>query len=212
MTRLQRSGDICPHLRKGAISPGHVCDAIGLSASGQRVRINSEETLASARCDIAPRGDDGRGRSTTMLNLDKLSGWLLITSPTKPPPAIVRHDEVEVFGAPILVAVTEECAFFSPRHVAEAIGLNWSRQRIKIRDDESLSSREQEIHTRGKEGMMRTFEDPSDMQRIVIRHDIVTDSPSANIRLSALVSSFMKPEAPAPPTRRHRGTTSHQKG
>lgn len=53
----------------------------------------------------------------------------------------VRHEEVAVCGEYILAAVTEDGkAYFSPRHVCDALGITWSRQRKKIMEDDVLAT------------------------------------------------------------------------
>lgn len=70
-------------------------------------------------------------------------------------PAIIRHEEVEVLGHVVLVAVTEEGNFVSPRHICEAIGVAWTGQRKKITEDEDLSATVKEMFTVGSDGKNR---------------------------------------------------------
>ena len=45
----------------------------------------------------------------------------------------VRHEEVAVCGEYILAAVTEDGkAYFSPRHVCDALGIDWKTQYRKV--------------------------------------------------------------------------------
>ncbi|UZP66006.1 phage antirepressor KilAC domain-containing protein [Desulfovibrio mangrovi] len=51
----------------------------------------------------------------------------------------VRHEEVTIAGSTVLAAVTEEGkAYFSPRHVCDALGIAWASQRVKIMADPVL--------------------------------------------------------------------------
>ncbi|WP_319760773.1 phage antirepressor N-terminal domain-containing protein [Maridesulfovibrio sp.] len=60
----------------------------------------------------------------------------------------VRHEEVEVCGATVLAAVTEDGkAYFSPRHLCEALGIAWPRQFTKIKSDPVLGSSVTEMVT-----------------------------------------------------------------
>ncbi|EGY27285.1 hypothetical protein DA2_0432 [Desulfovibrio sp. A2] len=61
----------------------------------------------------------------------------------------VRHEEVTICGnATILAAVTkDERCYFSPRHVCEALGIDWPTQFTKIRADPVLSTCVGEITT-----------------------------------------------------------------
>lgn len=54
-------------------------------------------------------------------------------------PAIVRHEEVDVFGRPVLAVVTsDEGKYVSPRHLCVAMGIAWQSQHRKITEDEVL--------------------------------------------------------------------------
>jgi hypothetical protein len=65
----------------------------------------------------------------------------------------VRHEEVAVCGEYILAAVTEDGkAYFSPRHVCDALGIAWQGQHVKIKDDEVLSSVVKIIVTTARDG------------------------------------------------------------
>ncbi|ABB39592.1 Phage P22, antirepressor protein [Oleidesulfovibrio alaskensis G20] len=65
----------------------------------------------------------------------------------------VRHEEVAVCGEYILAAVTEDGkAYFSPRHVCDALGIAWTGQRVKIMDDDVLKLVVKEIFTTGRDG------------------------------------------------------------
>jgi hypothetical protein len=60
----------------------------------------------------------------------------------------VRYEEVEVCGERVLAAVTEDGkAYFSPRHVCDALGILWHGQYEKIKADPVLSTCVQEICT-----------------------------------------------------------------
>lgn len=78
-----------------------------------------------------------------------LSGVVISTTPFK---AIIRHEEVEVLGSKILVAVTADGEFVSPRHMCEAVGLAWPRQYQKIKDDEVLGSVVTQMGTTAADG------------------------------------------------------------
>ncbi len=68
----------------------------------------------------------------------------------------VRHEEVEVCGARILAAVTEDNkAFFSPRHMCDALGIAWQVQHRKIKEDQVLSSTVTEMVTVAADGKKR---------------------------------------------------------
>ena len=55
-------------------------------------------------------------------------------------PSIVRQEEVNVCGSNILATVTQDNkCYFSPNHVCQALGIAWSRQRVKIMEDAVLS-------------------------------------------------------------------------
>lgn len=70
----------------------------------------------------------------------------------------VRHEEVEVCGERVLAAVTEDGkAYFSPRHVCDALGITWSRQRKKIMEDDVLSSTVAEMTTVATDGKQRVM-------------------------------------------------------
>jgi hypothetical protein len=65
----------------------------------------------------------------------------------------VRHEEVEVCGERVLAAVTEDNkAYFSPRHVCNALGIDWKSQHVKIKADPVLSSVVVEITTTARDG------------------------------------------------------------
>jgi hypothetical protein len=52
----------------------------------------------------------------------------------------VRHEEVAVCGEYILAAVTEDGkAYFSPRHVCDALGIDWKTQYRKVQSDPVLA-------------------------------------------------------------------------
>lgn len=53
-------------------------------------------------------------------------------------PAVIRHEEVMVFGSPILAAMTEEGAYVSPRHICEAMGISRARQIDRIKADDAI--------------------------------------------------------------------------
>jgi phage antirepressor YoqD-like protein len=68
----------------------------------------------------------------------------------------VRHEEVAVCGEYILAAVTEDGkAYFSPRHVCDALGIAWPRQFTKIKDDAVLSRTVTEMITVAADGKKR---------------------------------------------------------
>jgi hypothetical protein len=53
-----------------------------------------------------------------------------------------------VCGERVLAAVTEDNkAYFSPRHVCDALGIAWTSQRVKIMEDQVLSTCVTEIIT-----------------------------------------------------------------
>ena len=58
-----------------AIRP--ICEALGISESGQRQRINRDPELKTCACVITAQlpGDTQR-RKTLFLSMDKLNGWL----------------------------------------------------------------------------------------------------------------------------------------
>lgn len=60
----------------------------------------------------------------------------------------VRHEEVRVCDATILAAVTnDDRCYFSPRHVCNALGIDWAAQFTKIKADPVLSTTVAEIAT-----------------------------------------------------------------
>lgn len=67
-----------------------------------------------------------------------------------------RHDEVEVFGSPILVVETKDGAYFSPYHVCAAMGLSWQGQHIKISNDAGLRESRRDIVIVAAGGKNRT--------------------------------------------------------
>jgi hypothetical protein len=68
----------------------------------------------------------------------------------------VRHEEVAVCGEYILAAVTEDGkAYFSPRHVCDALGIDWPTQFRKIMADEVLKSTVGEMTTVAADGKKR---------------------------------------------------------
>jgi hypothetical protein len=63
-----------------------------------------------------------------------------------------------VCGERVLAAVTEDNkAYFSPRHVCDALGITWSRQRKKIMEDDVLSSTVAEMTTVATDGKQRVM-------------------------------------------------------
>jgi hypothetical protein len=68
----------------------------------------------------------------------------------------VRHEEVAVCGEYVLAAVTGDGkAYFSPRHVCDALGIAWPRQFTKIKDDAVLSRTVTEMITVAADGKKR---------------------------------------------------------
>jgi phage antirepressor YoqD-like protein len=68
----------------------------------------------------------------------------------------VHHEEVEVCGERVLAAVTEDGkAYFSPRHVCDALGIDWPTQFRKIMADEVLKSTVGEMTTVAADGKKR---------------------------------------------------------
>ena len=62
--------------------------------------------------------------------------------------AVIRHEEVNVCGSNVLATVTaDNRCYFSPRHVCDALGINWSGQFTKIKEDQVLSTTVEEIQT-----------------------------------------------------------------
>lgn len=52
---------------------------------------------------------------------------------------IIRHEEVEVFGSPILVVETNEGKFVPPRHICDGLGITSHRQIEKVINDDGLT-------------------------------------------------------------------------
>ena len=77
------------------VSVTHICDAIGINSAGQREKIDSDANLSTAATDISLRGVDGRARTTIMIPLDKMSGWLfgINANRVKPEikPALIKY-------------------------------------------------------------------------------------------------------------------------
>jgi len=60
----------------------------------------------------------------------------------------VRHEEITICNATILAAVTpDDRCYFSPRHVCDALGIDWNGQRVKILSDPVLKTCVEEIST-----------------------------------------------------------------
>lgn len=78
-----------------------------------------------------------------------------MTTPTLTP---VRHEEVTICGnATILAAVTkDERCYFSPRHVCDALGIDWKTQYRKVMADEVLTKGMVEMTTPSAGGAQRT--------------------------------------------------------
>jgi hypothetical protein len=58
-----------------------------------------------------------------------------------------------VCGERVLAAVTEDGkAYFSPRHVCDALGIRWGAQFVKIKADPVLAGVVSEIETTGRDG------------------------------------------------------------
>ena len=77
---------------------------------------------------------------------------------------MIRHEEVMVFGAPILVAVLEgEKKCVSPRHISEAMGLNWSGQRKQIMKNDIMAKGVEECPIPSAGGLQMTFMMPIEM-------------------------------------------------
>ena len=70
----------------------------------------------------------------------------------------VRHEEVTVIDSTVLVALNEEGrGFFSPRHVCDALGIDWNGQRVKIMADPVLSTTVEVISTVAADGKQRAI-------------------------------------------------------
>ena len=52
----------------------------------------------------------------------------------------------------VLRATEDGKAYFSPRHVCDALGIDWNGQRVKIKADPVLSSVVEIISTTGRDG------------------------------------------------------------
>lgn len=71
-------------------------------------------------------------------------------------PAVARHEEVNVCGSNILTAVTQDNkCYFSPRHVCQALGIDWAGQFNKIKADPVLASTVEEIVMAAADGKNR---------------------------------------------------------
>ncbi|MEZ7195573.1 KilA-N domain-containing protein [Pseudodesulfovibrio karagichevae] len=78
-------------------------------------------------------------------------------------PAAIRHEEVMVFGPPILVAVLEgEEKYVSIRHICEAIGINTQMQQKRLKKDESFSHLLIDINVQHTSGAKATIMLPLD--------------------------------------------------
>lgn len=65
----------------------------------------------------------------------------------------VRHEEITICNATILAAVTaDDRCYFSPRHVCEALGIDWKSQHVKIKTDPVLATTVVEITTMRPDG------------------------------------------------------------
>ncbi|NHZ48387.1 phage antirepressor N-terminal domain-containing protein [Nitratidesulfovibrio liaohensis] len=69
----------------------------------------------------------------------------------------VRHEEIAICNATILAAVTpDDRCYFSPRHVCEALGIDWKSQHVKIKADPVRAKGVVEITTPSAGGAQRT--------------------------------------------------------
>jgi phage antirepressor YoqD-like protein len=67
--------------------------------------------------------------------------------------AVIRHEEVNVCGSNVLATVTQDNkCYFSPRHVCQALGIDWKTQYIKIMADQVLATTVVEIPTMRPDG------------------------------------------------------------
>ena len=72
-------------------------------------------------------------------------------------PAIVRREEVNVCGSNILAIVTaDNKCYFSPKHVCDALGIDWKSQHVKIKADPVLSQGVVEITIPSAGGAQKT--------------------------------------------------------
>lgn len=66
---------------------------------------------------------------------------------------VTRYEDVSVCGHPITCAIMEDGeGFFSPRHVCDALGIGWTAQFEKIKEDQVLGSVVREIPTTAADG------------------------------------------------------------
>lgn len=73
-------------------------------------------------------------------------------------PAVIRHEEVNVCGSNVLATVTQDNkCYFSPNHVCEALGINWSGQFTKIKADQVFASTIEEIQIVARDGKTRSY-------------------------------------------------------
>jgi hypothetical protein len=71
--------------------------------------------------------------------------------------AIVRREEVNVCGSNILAIVTaDNKCYFSPKHVCDALGIDWKSQHVKIKADPVLSQGVVEITIPSAGGAQKT--------------------------------------------------------
>ncbi|WP_338670206.1 phage antirepressor N-terminal domain-containing protein [Pseudodesulfovibrio methanolicus] len=83
------------------VSPRHICEAIGVSWTGQSRKIKEDEVLSACCEDIVTVVRNGANRQMTMLHIDKMSGWLfgINANRVKPEikPALVKY-QTEAFA------------------------------------------------------------------------------------------------------------------
>lgn len=69
---------------KAYFSPRHVCDALGIAWTSQRVKIMADEVLKSTVTEIITVAADGKKRVQTMLPIEYANGWLFTIKKVRP--------------------------------------------------------------------------------------------------------------------------------
>ncbi|MDP4300354.1 phage antirepressor N-terminal domain-containing protein [Leptothrix discophora] len=92
------------------VSVRSICEALGIDAEAQRLRIKRHSVLSSVACVTKAPAADGKSYDTLCLPLDKLNGWLFGISAARVRPELRER----------LIAYQRECFDVLARHFGAA--------------------------------------------------------------------------------------------